>query len=142
MVPNSRTPVRGVPLCYNGGTLRAVWQDEAGLLQAQTKDIQRVGGGAGDIVHRGDIPRGDAFNRRAETLSYCAFRAWRRARHGQGQVPQPAAPAQTHHSAPQDASYDQLKSCLFHVSKPCTEPLCYVCQSTVGERYNLYLHHR
>ena len=69
-------PVRGISRCYNGGTLRAVWQDEAGLLQTQTQVVQRLGGGAGGVVHRGDLSGGDAGYRRSEALSYCPFRAW------------------------------------------------------------------
>ncbi|MBR3566498.1 MAG: hypothetical protein IKN91_09265 [Paludibacteraceae bacterium] len=39
MVPDSRRPVRRVSDRNDGNTLRAVWQNEAGLLKAQTQDF-------------------------------------------------------------------------------------------------------
>ena len=116
MVPNSRTPVRGVSTRNDGNTLRAVWQDEAGFLQAQTQVFQREGGGAGDIGHCGSVSCGDAGYRRAETILYGAFGSRRCDGNGKRQVPKPAAQAQTHHSATKNASHDKLQSRLFQVS--------------------------
>ena len=76
MVPNSRTPVRGVSIRNDGNPLRAVWQIQAGLLPAQTQVFQRHGNRTRSPLHRQQLPIRDARNRRSQTLLADTFCVW------------------------------------------------------------------
>lgn len=86
MVPNSRTPVRGVPIGNDGDALRAVWQVQAGLLQAQTQVFQRVRNRARSIIHCGNLPGRDASDRWTQVILPYPFCVGRRAGYGTRQV--------------------------------------------------------